>query len=284
MNSYKYFFCCLIFFVGLGCQNKKNNLSSLEKDTIQNNVLLDHSIVAKSFVLDGVWIRLDYISSLKKTNSPLKSFNELKDISSIKISESDIKSKFKASLSLNNVESSEAIFSYDSLNNLMIKLYWGEGYVSTKVEINGDLMTFNLKGKKFVFKKIGKTKEEDEFGIQEITNKILFGNNTYTCFDDKNKSCFVNVKFLSDGTVVNFGTYEKYELQTSFIVDVNPKDCIILKTSSNDNKKNYHFDIKGKFVYLYDIIKIKDTLHEEDDEDYEDIEKLKLVYILKNKK
>ena len=277
MNIFKYLF---IFIFITGCQQKDNSITSLEKNKIKST----RNNESNSISLDGVWIRTDYLEILNKTKSPFKSFYGLKDISCLNIQHTNDESKFDVFLLLNNVESSNAVLTINKENKLTLHLYWGDGNIDTSITIKGNLLSFKLNNKLFIFKKTNNVfGSDDEFGIQYLTNEILFDNYNYNAFksDNKNKSCFNNVKFMKNGQLLNFDVYNEFQIQTSFIEDSNPKDYIVLKNTKNNLSKIYNYVFNGKDIYLYNIIKIKDSIHSEDDENYEEKEKTELAYILK---
>ena len=277
MNIFKYLF---IFIFITGCQHKDKSITSLEKNKFTSTRINESNPI----FLDGVWIRTDYLELLDKTKSPFKSFYGLKDISCLNIQHTNVESKFDVFLLLNNVESSNAVLSINKENKLTLNLYWGDGNIDTSITIKGNLLSFKLNNKLFIFKKINNVfGSDDEFGIQYLTNEILFDNYNYNAFksDNKNKSCFNNIKFMKNGQLLNFDIYNEFQIQTSFIEDINPKDYIVLKNTKNNLSKIYNYVFNGKDIYLYNIIKIKDSIHSEDDENYEEKEKTELAYILK---
>ena len=270
-NIRKIIICFFIVFLTLsifGC--KKNSICNVNNKTL--GLSLNKKIINSN--IDGVWILEDYIDKLKTSNSPFLSSKDITGIFSIKV---DSNSK-KCIFNLNNVETSEAELEFKE-GSFFIKFDWDNKKHNNKIEINDNELSFFINSKKLIFIKINNI--VSDFGIDYITNKILFEKKTYTCYDEDNNELMKNITFETNGKLINFFNYDSYKVQTSFIVDKNPKDLIMLENTDKNFQDLFYYEIKNNDLLIYRINVIKDTLHNEDDEDYEDLEKFELKYFLK---
>ena len=236
----------------------------IKKQFIEENKFFERAKQQNVFSnLEGIWVRKDYVDLLKINKSPSASFKTLNNISSILIDVNKaINNKLEIGLSLNNHEGSTATLVKKG-KNLYINLYGESGNSLIKILLNNSILTFNFEGKKYEFIKVIKDYSEGSvdagYGIQFITNQILFENKKYN-IENFNK----NVIFREDGEVQNFIDYTSYEVATDFETDPDPMDWIILNSSSSKDFFHFKFTDNDLLLYEYDKeledYKIKYTL------------------------
>jgi hypothetical protein len=200
---------------------------------------------------EGVWVRKDYVDLLKTSKSPSTSFKNLANISSILIDINKARdNEIEVGLSLNNHEGSTATL-VKKETDFYLNLYGASGNSLIKVLLNNSILTFHFEGKKYelikVIKNYPKGSVDAGYGIQFITNQILFGNEKYN-IESYNK----NVIFRDDGKVENFIDYTSYEIATDFETDPEPMDWIVLNSSSKDF---FHFKFIDNNLLLYEYDK-----------------------------
>jgi hypothetical protein len=228
-------------------------------------------------IIQGVWVKSNYVSAICKTKSAHKSSNELGGVASFIIGLESIKSdSVHVGYSLNNHEGSDFVLHFllgKNSNCLKTSLrddelssnFYELGYVTK--EKNTTLVLYHYTKNNHLidstnyFKVAGKDSGENDmsWGIQHIINEKLISGN-YTTTDST--GAVLKIRFDNNGTVSGFYDFKKYFINTDFEAEAEPDNNLdeIGVYESNIGKAIwYPFKINSDTLDLYVPMKNADS-------------------------
>jgi hypothetical protein len=254
----------LILSIFLSC---KSNTGNTDQDTTANGKPLDQTqALLQQFkpLINGVWVKKDYIKKVKKSKSPLAAVDKGKGITVMYIDTTQLKGdSIMVPFILNNHEGSNIALRFQpGKNTTTIEL--GDDELSYKVK-NGDttliIYNYNPQTKETVttqYIKALQTKPANglAYGMSYMINDaILSGKYEGTDATGKN----INALFTDDGKVSGLAGLTTYYVQNDLIADPEHSghDQIIFNLNTKDQKV-YSFIINKRTITLYnDAEKIK---------------------------
>lgn len=220
----KYIIYILSFFFILSCSNEKeisNDQAVQQQDSlVQNN----------STAFNGVWVVTDYIKSIEKTRSPIKSADELGGVATMIIYEENLLDSFTVGASLNNHEGySFTVYNVPGQNKNSLKTnlkdytvesnFYELGYETIGDEVFLFLYHYTKANKlidKKQFTKVAGMREGNDaaWGIEHIVNEKLFAGN-YLLIDSTDAA--TEVSLAIDGSIAGSEDFTEYYVFTDFM-------------------------------------------------------------------
>jgi hypothetical protein len=208
-----------------------DELNSIEKDTFPLG--LGNSINN----LVGVWIRKDYIENLKNSLSPASSYRFIENISVLIIDSSSINT-LKIGVIYNNHEGGE--LGIDFLNNELYLTYNTEGGGKEKSIITVDSLSLKVQVENVYYEFYKFSLNYRDNPIKYVTDSILFNNKV---FNSVYPSTGIKMILSKDGRSYNFDKYEKFEVETDFMVYEEYNDIIRFYENNGKSKAfKYYFN------------------------------------------
>ncbi len=220
-----------------------------------------------SSILEGDWVLVDYVQSIDKTLSPIKSANKLKGIVTIFIPENNSNDTIEIGASLNNHEGYNFrvfLSQGQEIKNLKTDLtdYENESnYYDIGSEIIDNktyliLYHYNSSNKlldKIKFTKVKVNKKEDDLSeaLQQIVNEKIF-TGKYLLFDSTNIP--LKVSFKSDGIISGHPEFKNYYVFTDFIGGPKPKVDEICINFRTEKSINFVFKAKKDTLFLFNEV------------------------------
>ena len=208
-------------------------------------------------IIQGVWVKADYINKVIETKSPLASAGLATGLTIIYIDTNDIKQDSIVSMAgYGNHDGANVIIKFRPGKKPSTILF-NDGDLSYSIENGDTVLTFpqyNESKKQFILTKyiriLKKLANDDlDFGMHfYINGKLVAGN--YRLIDSaENQS---NINFSDDGKVTGFLNFKSYIINIDLNSDANDNlDGIYFKTVHKENN-NYTFKIIADTLNLYD--------------------------------
>ena len=244
----------LILSVFISCKNKSD-----DNDQDTNGKPLDQSqALIHQFkpLINGVWIKKDYIKKIKKSKSPLEAIEKATGITIMYIDTATLKGdSIAVPVVLNNHEGRNVSLSFEPGKNTTTVML-GKDELSYKLKKDTTLIIYhyNPDTRETDIAQYIKAMDKQPAGglttgmSTAINNVILSGK--YEGTDASGKK--VNPTFTDDGKVTGLPGLTTYFVQSDFVADPeHSHDEIIFNMNSKDQKQ-YSFIINKKTLSLYD--------------------------------
>jgi hypothetical protein len=265
----------LLLFVLISC---KSNSKQPVKDSAVNVKIADPThVLIEQFgpIIQGVWVKSDYINDLVLTKSPYASRKKLDGTAAFTI-EMDLveKDSVVVGASLNNHEGSSFALVFRKghrATSLVTRMkdydlktnYFELGYNIAGRDTSLILYHYNrgnhiidsTKYTKVLSKQFGVDMDN---GVEYITNKLLITGN-YTTTDTTGTA--LNIKFMNDGKVLGFPDFVKYFINTDFVAGPENDLDQLYFDDYEKNQKQFLFKIKADTLNIYDVNESADSIH-----------------------
>ena len=251
----------LVLFTIVSCKNNEN------VKIIENNK--NSSEIKPNFLYDfqGDWVLMEYVNSIEKTLSPIKSAFKLVGVVAISVPEINNNNTIEIGASWNNHEGySFRVFLQEGqeINNLKTDLndFENESYyydIGTETINNKTyliLYHYNSSNKllekiKFVKVKVNKKDEDFSDAFQQIVNEKIF-TGKYLLFDSTNTP--LKVTFKSNGIISGHPEFKNYYVFTDFLGGPEPKVDEICFNFETNKKINFVFRAKKDTIFLFNEV------------------------------
>ncbi|KGO91597.1 META domain-containing protein [Flavobacterium subsaxonicum] len=256
---------CCILVVGCASDKKESQLPAGIAPADAANV----EVLKQQFlpIIEGVWVTSDYIDDLQKTGSPFKSYNKLRGIAAIAITDDNEADSLFVGISLNNHEGSSfaAYFAKGHSPNSLRTNYSDYNNPNNSFELGYKVTTkdtllfmyrYNRAGKLISaqqYNRVGKQSENNDmgWGIEQVANKQLIAG-TYII---EGVTVPLTITFNQNGTVTGFEGFKTYTVGTDFAVndpdELPGADHIYFEETGNSNNSiTYNFKIKADTLVL----------------------------------
>lgn len=260
------FYILLLIVVISSCKSKTEQAAT---DTTSaaavNDAEVQKLITQFKPIIEGVWVKKDYVENVKSTRSPYKSREKFGGVACLEIYLPDDGSdSTHVGVSLNNHEGSNFVL-FLKQGHLSTSLKTGLpdydvkgnsyeiGYEINKNETNLILYHYDTKGKiidKTPYTKVANRSGGDNdaaWGIQYITNKLLFKGEYMVMEHDVP----VYVEFKDNGEIIGLPDVKNYYINTDFAAGPeNNLDEIIFDLYTK-NQTLYAFKLDADTLNLY---------------------------------
>lgn len=234
----------------VGCKEEPKKIAEVEPvETVVPQV--EYTISLQPY--NGVWVPKNYVDSLKVSRSPFASSKYLKGINSVVIAAAPEEPKTPIKIYYGTEGEQGMIIQKDAQPYISYNTL--DGTVEERLFINNNLLTFNLNGHKAELVRVAdvaNAKDESK-GVNDVTNRVLFDNKSYSCHCPDLGGFTTNIKLNADGTAQNLFGYDNYEVATVFVSDIYPMDKIYFKNGSEWGK-SYHYKLEGDKIKLFDMV------------------------------
>ena len=246
----------LILSILLSCKSKINDT---DQDTTAAGRLDLSQDLMRQFkpIINGVWVKKDYVKKVKKSKSPLEAVEKGTGITVMYIDTVQVKGdSMIVPIVLNNHEGTNTSLKFQAgKNTTTIEL--GDDELSYKVK-NGDttliIYSYNEKTKEtntaqYIKAMRSKPAGGLAAGMNRMINQAILSGN-YEGTDASGKK--INARFTDDGKVTGLPGFSTYFVQVDFIS--NPEhshDEIIFNLNAKDQKA-YSYIINKRTLSLYD--------------------------------
>jgi hypothetical protein len=260
----------ITFFVA--CKGKD---ASSAKDTVVNSSTSKNQTdeLIKKFkpILEGHWVKKDYIDEIAATKSPQKAYLKVGNITDMMIDTSKIKADsisvdynsgnhevFNLIIKFHAGNSSNSIIAYDPVSSIE------RNYYELKINKENTLLTIYTfdKNRKISdsanYFKVSKDENEKRVGDEPayIINKILVIGN-YTMRDSSNN--LSKVSFKNGSKVSGITDFKTYNVSIDFMTPPNNLDEITFDPTSK-NSKSFAFKINVDTLSLYETRQAADSV------------------------
>ncbi len=263
-----------VSFLLFSCKSKN---SSSVIDSLKSNPSGEVSGLVGEFkpILQGEWVKSDYINSIDSTRSPYRSRKHLKGVVDISIDmRQATKDSVIAGISLNNHEGSQftilfkqgrtptslktTLPDYDVTTN-----FYELGYYIKNADTS--LVLYHISKNKAIIDSVSYTRvlpsppsgDNAGSGIDYYVNKKLFTGTYTTLSADDHKSY---VEFDNEGNVYNFFNYKTYYANADFVAGpANNIDQLDFDVNTK-KQKEYTYQLIGDTLTLYEINYDADSL------------------------
>ncbi|SEO20769.1 hypothetical protein SAMN05192574_10681 [Mucilaginibacter gossypiicola] len=269
----------LIFVALISCKSK--NKTPVSDTALQSNKQTANtstnqdSLQQIKTIMNGVWVKSDYINDLNRTQSPYLSSKKLSGIAALEISLGSTESdSLVVDISLNNHEGANlTLFLKQGHQRTSFKTNWIDyktpanfyelGYKIASGDTSLLLYHYNKNNRvidstKYVRVLDKQTVNDMGYGINYITNKLLITGD-YVMIDDNKKRS--SITFTNEGNVSGFPDYEAYYVNTDFVAGPqNDLDQFSFNINT-PQQKDYLFKIKGDTLNIYNTDFSADSIH-----------------------
>jgi hypothetical protein len=240
----------------LSCKNKNGDT---DQDTTNNGKPLDQSqALLHQFkpLINGVWVKKDYIKKVKKSKSPLEAVEKSTGITIMYIDTAQIKGdSLKVPVILNNHEGTSVSLSFQPGKNTTTVML-GKDELSYKAKRDTTLIIYhyNPDTKETDVAQYIKTMGKQPAGSLAagmsiaINKAILSGK--YEGTDASGKKIYAT--FTDDGRVTGLPGLTTYYIQNDLIADPEHSHDQIIFNLNGKDQKSYSFIIHKKTLSLYD--------------------------------
>ena len=253
----------------------RSNTKKTDKDSVANNSQTDQTQqIIKKFkpIIQGVWVKSDYIDEVAKTKSPLKAFSKASPITTMIIETEFVKGdSILIDIGYGNHEGGNLLIKFHpghSISSIMAYTPGGNienSFYELKYSISKDttltLYTYNER-KKLVdsahyFKAFNSTHvKELGYATNYMVNKALkLG--AYTLIDTLNHAS--KISFTQDGNVSGLSDFKTFYINIDFTTPPNNLDEIIFDLYSK-KQKSYAFNIDADTLKLFETFLSKDSI------------------------
>jgi hypothetical protein len=268
-------FLLIVLTALISCKSKTKTPIS---DTVlqKTNTAIKPSLLQQfKPIIQGSWVRSDYITDLSQTKSPYISSKKLTNAAALEIELNEVKDdSVKVGVSLNNHEgASFTLFFKAGHQPNSLKTNWADYMVSSNFyelgyQITGgdtSLFLYHYNKNSHIIDSVKYTrvlaKQKDNdigYGITYTTNKLLISGDYELTADNGATS---KISFNNEGKVSGFPGYETYYVNTDFVAG--PQNDLD-QFSFNINTKqqeDYLFKINLDTLNIYNIDFSADSLH-----------------------
>ncbi|WP_259065519.1 hypothetical protein HDF24_01995 [Mucilaginibacter sp. X4EP1] len=269
----KIYLLLVVVIVFVAC---KSNEHASKKDSIKTTSVVDHSQkLIKKFkpIIQGVWVKKDYIDEIARTKSPLKAFDKAHHITTMIIEPELVKGdSLLIGVGYGNHEGGNLIVKFSPGHSASSILAYNPGgridssFYELKYLIKKEttliLYTFD-QNKKLVdsaeyFRVFdNQNGKELGYGTDYTVNKILISGN-YILTDSLNRTS--QITFTNDGNVSGLNNFKTFYISIDFTTPPNNLDEIIFDLYSKKNK-SYAFNINADTVNLYNTSQSADSIN-----------------------
>lgn len=256
----------LVTFSFISC---KNNTKQIIKGTTTTKIASANSStdLIKSFkpIIQGVWVKSNYVEELNKTRSPYSSWAKLTDVVEMNIQTDSVKAdSLIVGESLNSHEGTSFTIYFKKghkLGTLKISLkdyttptnFYELGNVITSTDTSLFLYHYNNKNQildSIKYNKLSGAQINDDMasGIEYITNKILI-TGKYTVTDSL--GAISKVEFKNNGKVSGFSDFKTYYINTDFMAGPQNNLDVIDFDVNTDKQKEYGYKINANTIDLF---------------------------------
>lgn len=256
----------LVTFSFISC---KNNTKQIFKDITTTKISSANpsTDLIKSFkpIIQGVWVKSNYVEELNKTRSPYSSWAKLTDVAEMNIQTDSVKAdSLIVGESLNNHEGTSFTIYFKKghkLGTLRISLkdyntptnFYELGNVITSTDTSLFLYHYNNKNQildSIKYNKLSGAQINDDMasGIEYITNKILI-TGKYTVTDSL--GAISKVEFKNNGKVSGFSDFKTYYINTDFMAGPQNNLDVIEFDVNTDKQKEYGYKINANTIDLF---------------------------------
>lgn len=207
-------------------------------------------------VIQGVWVKQDYIEKIIQTKSPIQATDKVTGITTMHINSAQIDGdSLIVRVGYDNYQPGDVMLKFRPGKNRSAFLF-GEDELGYSTQNNDTtLVLYQYYNKKWIptpyVKALKKSTGNDlQEGINFLINKGLIAGN-YTLKDSTGK---VNdVVFKNDGTVSGLSNFKRYFVENSFeSKKMNNLDQLTFNIFSSD-EKTYTFKIENNSLNLYEV-------------------------------
>jgi hypothetical protein len=255
----------LIASTFISCKsNTKQTIKETTTKTSSDNFSADLITTFKQ-VLQGEWVKIDYIEKLNQTRSPYNSWSELTGVAAMSLETDSIKAdSLIVGESLNNHEGTNFTIYFrqgHKFASLKISLkdydtpanFFELGYVITSVDTSLFLYHYNNKNQildsiKYTRVLHAQLNDDMSSGIEYITNKTLI-TGEYILTDSLGAISKVELK--NDGKVSGFLGFKTYYINTDFMAGPQNNLDVIDFDVNTDNQKEYGYKINSNTISLF---------------------------------
>jgi len=255
----------LLATVLLSC---KNNTKPTTKDNTPVTILNSSQALIQRFkpIIQGIWVKDDYINDITKTRSPYNSRSKLNGVASVTIEMDSIKNdSLDAGVSLNNHEGSDFTIYFKTVGNKHNSLkinrkdyevksnFFELGYCIKNNDTSLLIYHYNKDNKLLDstrYLKVIQSESNNDmgYGIQYITNRILI-TGKYTFTDSTGH--VEKIGFTNEGDVAGFLNFKTFYINTDFIAG--PENNLdVIDFDINNNQKEYAFKFNADTLSLYE--------------------------------
>jgi hypothetical protein len=250
----------LVLGAVMACKSKNNSTS---KDSVVSNIYnkkQSNNELMREFepIIQGVWVKADYINKLIKTKSPLAASDLATGLTTIYIDTNQIKGDSIVTMAgYYNHDGANATIKFQPGKKSSTILFNGKdlSYAIEKGDTVLILSQYEDKKRQFVdtkYIRVLKKQPNDNlgYGMDYYINKALFAGN-YLLTDSTGKSTKVN--FSADGNLTGFLDFKTYSINVDLNSDVNDNlDEIDLAGSAKQHLFSITFKIDADTLNLYD--------------------------------
>lgn len=268
-------FLIIVLTALISCKSKtKTPVSDTVLQTINTSV---KPSLLQQFkpIMQGSWIKSDYITDLSQTKSPYISSKKLTNAVALEIELNEVQDdSVKVGVSLNNHEGTEfTLFFKQGHKPNSLKTNWVDYKVSSNFyelgyQITGgdtSLFLYHYNKNNHIIDSVKYTrvlaKQKDNdlgYGITYITNKLLISGN-YELIEDNGATS--KISFNNEGKVSGFPDYETYYVNTDFVAGPqNDLDQFSFNINTKQ-QKDYLFKINLDTLNIYNIDFSADSVH-----------------------
>jgi hypothetical protein len=260
------FYTFLIISLLFSCKSntKQKSQDTLKSQSVNNQT---EALIKKDLsIMQGVWVKQDYIDKITKTRSVLSAMDEAFDIITIYIDKSNIKGDSLVAPTGNSHEGSEIILHLQKGSTPESIKDFGGGEVRYSFEHGDTILLFTRiddSNKKSIttkyIKALNTIPKPDGYlgsGIDYLINKALVSGN-YIMTDTTGSS--TKVSFTNDGKVSGFLNYSKYGINFDLISDVMDNLDEISLDGHTKNHASFSYKIIGDTLSLYNTYPSTDS-------------------------
>ena len=268
---YTFIIICLLFSCRSNNKQKEQDTVKVKSPSNQSNAFI------KKFkpLIQGVWVKKDYIDMLSKNRSPYTSFKGLQGIAEFEIHLPDVADSTNIGYSLNNHEGAEFVLFFKSgqkPNSLKTSLpdyktkgdFYELGYNVTTGKDTTIVFYHYSQRKQIIdsslYVKVAQKADDSAdagWGVDYITNKkLIIG--SYLGTDSTSSS--LKIEFKSNGKLDGFHNFKNYLISTDFEAGpANNLDQIGIYESDFMKAKWYSFKFDKDTLNLYDMYSNTDS-------------------------
>lgn len=260
----------LILSACFSCKSKSNQNT---KDSTVTNTQTEALIKKFKPILQGVWVKADYIADIIKTRSPYNSKSKILGIASIEVEMKDLtRDSILAGVSLNNHEDAQfTIYFKPGERSNSLKINWPDYEVKGNFyELGYDIKNSDTSLVLYhytknqhlldstIYSKVLNSQSSDDagYGIQYITNKKLISG-SYVASGIDGPSFKAN--FDNEGNVSGLLDFKTYYMSTDFEVGIENNMDQIYFDIDTKKQKSYLYKFNADTLNLYETTENSDS-------------------------
>jgi hypothetical protein len=252
LKNFIYAIACI--FLVVSCKSKADKAHTDQVKSVDNQTqLLINNLKP---IIQGVWVKRDYIEKVIKTQSPIQANDKVIGITTMHFNSAPIDGdSLIARVSYDNHQAGDVILKFEAGKNRSA-MPFGENELGYSTQ-NGDttLILYQYYNKQWVLTPYVKALKQSagndlQEGINYLINKGLIAG-TYSFTDSLGK--IKDVTFNADGTVAGLLNFKRYFVENSFeSKKMNNLDQITFNMFTSEEKP-YTFKIDNNTLNLYEI-------------------------------